>query len=158
MTDAGMMSRPKAWVAIAILGAGLALGAPAAQAQSEWFSFFGAKFGMTKVEIGQKWLPLSGGVYAVSSPAIKQIKPLFDHEGRLYEFAFSIELQFPDDPATLVNIAFQETLNNKWKKNAGIIVNLAIGREGSQVSIVHERLRDGYVKHLQGKMDVLLQP
>ena len=122
------------------------------------FSFFGVKFGMTKIEIGQKWLPLSGGVYAVSSPAIKQVKPLFDHEGRLYEFAFSIDLPFPDDPVALVNIAFQETLNNKWKKNAGLIVSLSMGREGSQVSIVHERLRDGYVKHLQGKMDVLLQP
>lgn len=158
MTAAGSMSWPKAWVAVAVLGAGLAFGVPAAPAQPEEFSFFGVKFGMTKVEIGQKWLPLSGGVYAVSSPAIKQIRPSFDHEGRLYEFVFSIDLQFPDDPPPLVNIAFQETLNSKWKKNAGLVVNLAMGREGSQVTIIHERLRDGYVKHLQGKMAVLLQP
>jgi len=143
----------------AFLVASLALRVPSARAQAADFSFFGVKFGMTKAEIGQKWLPLSGGVYAVSSPAIKQIKPSFDHEGRLYEFTFSVDLQFPDDPAALVNIAFQELLNEKWKKkDAGLIVNLATSRDGNQVSIVNERLRNGYVQHLRGKLDALLQP
>lgn len=160
MTGVGKISGLKVWAAIALLGAGLALGAPAARAQSPAeFSFFGVKFGMTKAEVAQKWLPLSGGVYAVSSPAIKQIRPSFDHEGRLYEFAFSVELQFPDDPVSLVNIAFQEVLNEKWKKkDAGLIVNLSASRDGNQVSILHERLRNGYVQHLRGKLAALLQP
>lgn len=137
----------------------LALGAPAARAQGADFSFFGVKFGMTKAEVGQKWLPLSGGVYAVSSPAIKQVKPSFDHEGRLYEFAFTADLQFPDDPAPLVNQAFQDLLNERWKKrDAGLIVNLSAGRDGNQVTFVSERLRDGYIQHLRGKLASLLQP
>lgn len=145
--------------AVAVLVAGLALGAPGAWAQNTEFSFFGVKFGMTKAEVGQKWLPLSGGVYAVSSPAIRQIKPSFDHEGHLYEFTFTVDLQFPDDPATLVNIAFQEVLNETWKKkDPGLIVNLSTSREGNQVGIVHERLRNGYVQHLRGKLAALLQP
>jgi len=160
MTDVGIRSMLRHWAAVAVVSTGIALGVHDAQAQTAGdFSFFGVKFGMTKAEIAQKWLPLSGGVYAVSSPAIKQVKPAFDHEGRLYEFAFSVDLQFPDDPATLVNIAFQEVLNEKWKKkDAGLIVNLSTGRDGNMVSIVNERLRNGYVQHLRGKLASLLQP
>jgi len=159
MTDAGKSSWLRYWAAVGVLGAGLALGAPAAQAQSAEFSFFGVKFGMTKTEIGQKWLPLSGGVYAVSSPAIRQVRPSFDHEGRLYEFTFSVDLQFPDDPAALVNIAFQEVLNEKWKKkDAGLIVSLSTSRDGNQVSILNERLRNGYIQHLRGKLAAILEP
>ena len=158
MTEAGKRSFFKVLAVAAVLAAGLVPGRVAAQAQSTEFTFFGVSFGMTREEIGQKWLPLSGGVYAVSSPAIRQIKPSFDHEGRLYEFAFTVDLQFPDDPPTLVNIAFQELLNDKGKKNSGLIVNLSTGRDGNQVGIVHERLRNGYVQHLRGKMASLLQP
>ncbi|MHB8834970.1 MAG: hypothetical protein ACYC9Y_04600 [Candidatus Methylomirabilia bacterium] len=159
MADAGKRSSLQVWAAIALLAVSLAPGAAAAQAPGAEFSFFGVKFGMTKAEIGQKWLPLSGGVYAVSSPAIRQIKPSFDHEGRLYEFTFSVDLQFPDDPAVLVNIAFQEVLNEKWKKkDAGLIVNLSSGRDGIQVGIVDERIRNGYIQHLRGKLDAILQP
>lgn len=160
MTDAGGgMPWLKTFVAVAILAASLATVPPTAQAQATAeFSFFGVKFGMTKAEVGQKWLPLSGGVYAVSSPAIRQIKPSFDHEGHLYEFTFTVDLQFPDDPATLVNIAFQEVLNEKGKRNSGLIVNLSAGRDGNQVGIVHERLRTGYIQHLRAKLDVLFHP
>jgi hypothetical protein len=158
MTVPGGSRAVRSLAALALAAALLALEAPDARAQAPEFSFYGVKFGMTKAEIEQKWLPLSGGVYAVSSPAIRQIKPSFTHEGRLYEFTFAIDLQFPDDPAALVNIAFQEALNERWKKTPGIIVSLSMGREGGQVAIVSERLRDGYVKHLQGKMDTILQP
>jgi hypothetical protein len=158
MTEHGASRVVRSLAALALASALLALAATDARSQAAEFSFYGVKFGMTKAEIEQKWLPLSGGAYAVSSPAIRQIKPSFTHEGRLYEFTFSIELQFPDDPTALVNIAFQEALNERWKKTPGIIVNLAMAREGGQVTIINERLRDGYVNHLQGKMDVFLQP
>lgn len=159
MSDAGRGSLLRVWAVVAVLGAGFALGAAAAQAQGTEFSFFGVKFGMTKAEVGQKWLPLSGDVYAVSSPAIRQIKPSFDHEGHLYEFVFVVDLKFPDDPAVLVNIAFQEVLNAKWKKkDAGLIVTLSTSRDGNQVGIVSERLRNGYIQHLREKLDTILQP
>jgi hypothetical protein len=160
MTGQGGSRAPRALAGL-VVAAALLLQAAAGRAQAPppEFSFFGVKFGMTRAEIDQKWLPLSGGAYAVSSPAIRQIRPSFTHEGRLYEFTFAVEVEFPDDPAALVNIAFQEALNEKWKKKEyGLIVNLSIGRDGNQVTIINERLRDGYIKHLQGKVAALLQP
>jgi hypothetical protein len=143
---------------LAVLLASLALRVPDARSQTAEFSFFGVTFGMKKPEIEKKWLPLSGGAYTVASTAVKQIRPAFDHEGRLYEFTFSVDLPFPDDPPPLVNIAFQELLNEKGKKNAGLSVSLASSRDGSLVTIQHERLRAGYVRHLQDKIAALLQP
>ncbi len=139
------------------------LAAQPARAQKEpepGFSFYGVTFGMTKAEIEEHWLPLSGGVYAVSSPAIRQIAPMFDHEGKLYEISFTIDLKLPGDPPpTLTSIAFQDLLNEKWKKKgSGLIVSLATGRDSNQVTIVHERLRDGYVEHLREKLSGLLKP
>lgn len=158
MTGGGKTAFIRVLAVAAVCAALFFPGRAGAQPPDAEFSFYGARFGMTRDEVGQKWLPLSGGVYAVSSPAIRQVKPSFDHEGHLYEFTFTVDLQFPDDPATLVSIAFQEALNEKWKKNAGLIVNLSAGRDGSQVTIVHERLRNGYVHHLRGKLAALLQP
>ena len=116
------------------------------------FSFFGVRFGMTKAEVDQKWLPLSEGAYAVSTPAIKQVRPVFDHEGRLYQFSFSVELDFPDIPPTIVNAAFQEALDDRVKKDPALTMNMAVGRDSSQVTIIHNKYRDGYVRHLQEKI------
>jgi hypothetical protein len=96
------------------------------------------KFGMTKDEIGKKWMPSAAASMPSPPPAIKQVKPAFDH-GRLYEFTFSIDLQFPDDPVGLVNIAFQELLNEKWKKKDAGLFEPATVRRNQVILNEHER-------------------
>lgn len=121
------------------------------------FSFFGARFGMTKAEVEQKWLPLSEGSFAVSMPAIKQVRPGFDHEGKLYQFSFSVELDFPDAPPPIVNAAFQEALDDRLKKDPGLTMNVAVGKDSNQVTIIHNKLREAYVRHLQEKIAVFFK-
>lgn len=125
--------------------------------QTPGFSFFGARFGMTKAELDQKWLPLSDGAYAVSMPAIKQVRPGFDHEGRLYQFSFSVELDFPDTPPSIVNAAFQEALDDRVRKDSGLTMNVAVGKESNQVMIIHNKSRDAYVRHLREKIAVFFK-
>lgn len=129
----------------------------AAPAAAPGFSFFGVRFGMSKAEIDQKWLPLSDGAYAVTTPAIRQVRPGFDHEGKLYQFFFSVELDFPDTPPTIVSSAFQGALDERVKKDSGLTMNVSIGRDSNQVVIIHNKSRDAYVRHLQEKISGLFK-
>ena len=80
------------------------------------------------------------------------MRPVLDHEGRLYQFSFSVELDFPDIPPAIVNAAFQEALEDRVKKEPGLTMNMAVGRDSSQVTIIHNKSRDAYVRHLQEKI------
>jgi len=107
-----MVKKPLASMFLPALTAALFFGCPGS-AEAEEFSFYGARFGMTREEVGTGWLLLGDGKYAVSSPAVTQIEPRFDHEGQLYQVSFSVILT-ADDPSLLVSSAFQQLVDSKW--------------------------------------------
>jgi len=131
---------------------------PSLRAGAEEFSFYGVRFGMTQEEVGSLWLLLGDGVYAVPAESVSNVKPLFDHEGRLYELSFSIILP-ADDPAVLVRTAFQQEINARWgKATPGVETKLVIGLGGTTVGVLDKVRREAYIRHIQGKVAPLLQP
>lgn len=142
---------PAAIVAALVLFSSLRAGA-------EEFSFYGVRFGMTQEEVGSVWLPLSDGVYAVSTESVSQVTPIFDHEGRLYELSFAVILP-TDYPTLMVRTAFQQEINEKWgKAGAGLDTRLVIGPGGTTVTVRDQKRHTAYISHIQVKIAPLLQP
>lgn len=129
-----------------------------ATAVAEEFSLYGVRFGMTEEEVGTKWLPLSDGVYAVSSPAVRKLVPQFDHEGKLFQVSFSVDLP-TEDPPTLVNRAFQSIVESKWGRSApNLEFSLVISPNGKDVTVSNRKMRDAFIKHIEEKILSLFQP
>ena len=125
---------------------------------AEDFSFYGVRFGMTKEEIGEKWLALSEDFFTIPSPFIRDVVPRFDHEGKLYEVSFTIDLQM-DDPPVLVNRAFQELVESKWGKPVPEVdLQMTLSRGSSALRLTNRNLRDAYINHIKGKIAPLIQP
>ena len=127
-------------------------------AGAEEFSLYGVRFGMTREEIGAHWLPLSEGKYAVPSAAVTQVVPRFDHDGKLYQVSFSVELP-PEEPPQLVGIAFKDLVESKWGGGTpGVETSLVLSPQGTSVTVSHRGLRKAYIAHIREKIAPLLQP
>lgn len=127
-------------------------------AGAEEFSFYGVRFGMTRAEMDALWLPLSGGVYALPVSSVRQVEPLFDHEGKLYSLSFLVDLP-PDYPANLVNRAFSDLVESKWGRvNPNLIVDLTISGGSSGITVTDQKMRDAYIDHIGTKIAPLFQP
>jgi len=142
---------------LAVSLATLAPGLPVT-ADAEEFSLYGVRFGMTEEEVGTKWLPLSDGVYAVSSPSVRRLVPRFDHEGKLFQVSFTVDLP-TDDPQSLTDEAFRAIVESKWGRiEPNLSFSLVIKPGGKDVTVLDNRLRDSYIKHIEGKLSPLFQP
>ena len=144
-------------VLLAVSLATLAPGLPVT-ADAEEFSLFGVRFGMTEDEVGTKWLALSDGVYASSSPSVRKLVPRFDHEGKLYQISFSVDLP-TDDPPYLVSKAFQDVVEAKWGRGEpNLEFTLVINPSGNDVTVSNRTLREAYIEHIREKLSPLFQP
>ena len=129
-----------------------------APARGEDFSFYGAGFGATRPKLEAIWLPLDGGKFALPTPAVRQVDPSFDHEGRMYRISFTVELP-EDQPARLAGLAFQNLVESKWGRgNPELGVSLEVGPRSATVAVTDKRLLEAYLKHIEAKLAPLLQP
>lgn len=144
-------------VFLAVSLATLAPGLPTTAAAEE-FVLYGVRFGMTEEEVGEKWLPLSDGVYAVSSSSVRKLVPKFDHEGKLFQVSFSVDLP-TDAPPVLVDMAFREMVEAKWgRTEPNLEFSLVIKPQGKDVTVLDRQLRKAYVKHIGEKISSLFNP
>jgi hypothetical protein len=141
-----------------VLWCAVVLGCWPSQLQAEEFNFFGVRFGMSKAEVDALWLPLSEGTYALPTPAVRQVEPLFNHEGKLYSLSFLIDLP-PDYPPTLLNQAFSNLVESKWgRSEPDLSVNLVVSKNSRGLTVTHQKLRNAYIEHIAKEIAPLIQP
>ena len=127
-------------------------------ASAEEFSFFGARFGMSRTELDTTWLPLGDGVYVIPGPQFKNINASFDHSGRLYELTFAVELEF-SEPSPLVGLAFQQFADSRWgRSNPDVEYNIGILGPVYKITVWDRVIKKEYIKHIEEKISTLFNP
>lgn len=146
-------------VRVCLLVAALAAPAPAALAAVEDVGFFGVKFGMTAAEVGTHWNRLGEGAYSVPALGIQEVQALFDHQGRLYDFSFTLTPPDSKVPAPIQMRAIQQAVESRWGKgNPAFEVSMSSGRDSTRIRVTHRKLLDGYVSFVQETIEAIFKP
>lgn len=132
----------------------LALAAPAA---SQEFSFFGITFGMTRQELDARWVGTGENQYQVPDSVVNGVTVSFDHQKRLYEISFSLDLRINEPPPLLAQ-AFQQHFDSRWGKDPGLGISVMIGRNENQVTVWHKGMKEAYIRSIQEKIGSLVRP
>lgn len=142
-----------------ILGLLCALSVPARLAAAEPVSFFGVTMGMTAAEVNTRWNRLGEGAYSVPALGIQEVQALFDHQGRLYELAFTLVPPESKVPDVIQMRAIQQAVDSRWgRANPGLEVSVAASRASTRIRVTDRKLLDGYVAFVQETISALLKP
>ncbi len=128
-----------------------------AAARAEDFSLHGVRFGMTKAEVDAVWVPFGDGTYIVPQSPIQSLSASFDHQDRIYEVSFTLELKLTE-PTPLVAQAFQNVFQQRWGNNPDLTVNVSVGQNIYKVNVGNKRMREAYVKKIEEEISSLLKP
>ena len=120
------------------------------------FSLFGARIGMSRVELDQIWHKQANDEYVIDNSILYKIRPEFDHRDRLYKLNFSFPLPLRDQyPAHMVSTAFQEKLSRLWDSES-LAVTVRTGRGSAEVTVTDKALQKEFTDHINAQVEFQL--